>query len=166
MKLMETIQQTLSQLHESLISIDEAHYQARLSCLSNASIGQHVRHIIELFQCMNKGYEAGIINYEKRERNELMERDKNFACSLIRHISNGLNKENKELLLQVADLAEEGHPLLVPTNYFRELIYNFEHAIHHMAMIRIALQEMFSVNLPQEYGVAPSTLKYQRHVHG
>ncbi len=35
----------------------------------------------------------------------------------------------------------------VPTNFEREMVYNIEHAIHHMAIIRIALQHEY-IHIP------------------
>ena len=48
----------------------------------------------------------------------------------------------------------------------RELIYNIEHAIHHMAMIKIGLKVLApELHLPENFGVAPSTIRY-RHQTG
>ncbi|MDH3651116.1 MAG: hypothetical protein OEQ53_15620, partial [Saprospiraceae bacterium] len=54
------------------------------------------------------------------------------------------------------------HPQGVPSNVARELLYNLEHLIHHLAIIRIAMREVEpDVELGAHFGVAPSTLLYR-----
>jgi len=51
------------------------------------------------------------------------------------------------------------------SSYFRELQYNIEHAIHHMAIIKIAIGACFTeVELPANFGVAYSTVRYQKQL--
>jgi hypothetical protein len=69
---------------------------------------------------------------------------------------------NKSLVLE-AGFDENSYELnKIPTNYFREIAYNLEHAIHHMALIKIGIQEVSAIQLPDGYGVASSTLKYRK----
>ncbi len=68
MLLKQPIQNVFVQLSESLHQLTDAEYSQPSNILFNASIGQHVRHIIELFLCLEKGYETGVVNYEKRKR--------------------------------------------------------------------------------------------------
>ena len=49
------------------------------------------------------------------------------------------------------------------TSLKRELIYNIEHAVHHMAIIKIAIKESLPhIALPEDFGIAYSTIKYQK----
>ena len=52
--------------------------------------------------------------------------------------------------------------LSVNSTYFSEIIYNLEHTIHHMAYIRIAINELGSIKLPAEFGVAASTNRFRK----
>jgi hypothetical protein len=36
-----------------------------------------------------------------------------------------------------------------------------EHAIHHMALIRVGLEEQGIPDIPPHFGVAPSTVRHQ-----
>jgi hypothetical protein len=42
------------------------------------------------------------------------------------------------------------------------LVYNIEHAVHHMAIMKIGIREVADyINLPDNFGIAVSTLRYR-----
>ena len=86
MLLKKPIQNVFVQLTESLHRLTSTEYTQPSKILFNASIGQHVRHIIELFLCLETGYETGVVNYEKRKRDYKIETDKDFAIQLLKDI--------------------------------------------------------------------------------
>lgn len=162
MQLQQSIKHVFLQLTDSLDQLTTEQYTMPSKTLFNATIGQHVRHIIELFVCLQNGYYSGIVNYENRKRDNRIEQDKNFARQLLIEIYKGLHNEDKTLLLEANydELSDES--LLISTNYFREIVYNLEHTVHHMALIRVGINEVSSIELPSGYGVAASTIKYKK----
>lgn len=53
--------------------------------------------------------------------------------------------------------------ILIPTSLERELMYNIEHTIHHLALIKVGLKLVYpDLDLPNHFGVAPSTIKFQQ----
>lgn len=161
MQFREAIKNVLSQLNNSLVDLSDEEYIRPSRTLFNATIGQHVRHVIELYICLFNGYETGVVNYEKRKRDTRIETDKDFAIELNQMIVNNLDKDNKELQLE-ASYDDHSFPVAVPTNYYREIIYNLEHTVHHMALIRVGINEVSSITIPEGFGVASSTLKYRK----
>lgn len=153
-----SVKQTLSALQNLLQQISEQDYSTPIPYLSNASIGEHTRHIIELFQCATDSYDAGILNYDKRERNLLMQTCPDLAIEKIDEICNAIEKENKELILESVFFNEISK---IQTNYFREVIYNVEHCIHHQALIKVAVYQFEYLNINENFGVAPSTIVYR-----
>lgn len=162
MHLQQAISNVFVQLNDSIDQLTNEQYIQPLSSLSNATIGQHVRHITELFICLENGYAAGIVNYEKRNRDYTIESNKVFAKQLLHSVASGLNKPNKTLLLEAGydDLSED--VITIETNYLREVVYNLEHTVHHMALIRVGISSFTEVKLPDSYGVASSTIKYRQ----
>lgn len=162
MMLTQPIQHVFVQLSETLKQLTNEEYSRPSSVLMNATIGQHVRHIIELFQCLEKGYASGNVNYEKRQRDYRIETDRELAILLLKDIYRQLDMPNKELVLEADDYRDAGETISIPSNYYREIAYNLEHTIHHMALIRVGVNEVSSVVLPGDFGVAYSTIKYRQ----
>lgn len=162
MKFQQAIKNVFIQLTDSLSQLSDEQYHQPSKVLFNATIGQHVRHVIELFICLNNGYETGTVNYEKRKRDIRIETDKLFACDLLQMIAANLDKADKELLLEAAYDEQSDDTITVHTNYYREIIYNLEHTVHHMALIRVGINDVSSINLPEGFGIASSTIKYRK----
>ncbi|MFC0515787.1 hypothetical protein ACFFGT_16315 [Mucilaginibacter angelicae] len=162
MKLKEPISNLLEQLQYVIDELTPIQYTQPVKLLSQSSIGQHTRHILEFFVELNKGYETGMVDYDKRIRNKNIEADKDFAITTIRQIEANIQKPDKELLLQAEYGDGEAHSAQVFSNYYRELVYNLEHTVHHMALIRIGINAVSDVVIPDEFGVAASTLKYRK----
>lgn len=146
----------LNDLYKLLLRLRTHDYLLRSVMLGNISIGQHTRHIIELVQCLQQGYDEGCVNYDNRKRDFRIETDLHFAISCIENCNQNLVLKDRPLLLiQDNDLLKS-----VNTSYYRELIYNSEHAIHHMALIRVALREMDLDLVGEHFGVAQATIKH------
>ncbi len=124
--------------------------------LGNSTIGQHVRHIIELWQCCLSGYEKGRIDYINRVRNLQIEADPTIAIDALEEIQISLNKPDIQL-----QVLTEGN-FKVHSTYNREILYNIEHTIHHLAIIKVALLELGLVGkIDANFGMAYSTIKYK-----
>jgi hypothetical protein len=162
MQLQQAVNNVFVQLSTTLDQLTQDQYVQPCKTLFNATIGQHVRHIIELFQCLENGYDEGQVNYEKRKRDLRIETEKDFAAGLLVGVHQELNKENKDLLLEACYDEHEVEPITIATNFYREVAYNLEHTIHHMALIRVGITEVSNIELPEEFGVASSTIKYRQ----
>jgi hypothetical protein len=147
----------LKYLTKTLASIPPNKYTIPIKCLSGASIGGHSRHIVELLECIVKGYQTGTVDYINRERNLYLEQDIKAVLEKISFLENQLIKADKTL-----HLVCEGEYEIV-TNYFREIVYNTEHIIHHLAIIKAALIELnMSDCIDENFGVAYSTIQYKQ----
>ena len=162
MQFYQAIKNVFAQLTDSLEQLTDEQYSQPSKILFKASIGQHVRHVIELFICLDQGYESGTVNYEKRKRDHRIETDRLLAIQLLQMIANNLDKADKELLLEASYDEQSDNTATVTTNYYREIIYNLEHTVHHMALIRVGVKEVSEVDLPESFGVASSTVKYRK----
>ncbi|MFV8373503.1 DinB family protein [Flavobacterium sp. LB2P6] len=156
--LIPSINNSLNELVDLLNQLSQKEYSNSCTELSNATIGEHTRHIIEMFQCLENQYDLGIVNYDKRERNTRIQTDTVFAIENIVLIQQNLDKKNKNIeLLQIID----GEEIRIESNYFRELLYNLEHCIHHQALIKVAILQCETVIIDANFGVARSTIEYR-----
>jgi hypothetical protein len=157
--LLTSVHNSLDELIGLLNQLSNQEYSKPCEALSNATIGEHTRHIIEMFQCLENFYESGIVNYDKRERNILIQTDTQFAVDSIYTIKRKLEKPNKEIeLQQIID----GEEIRIKSNYEREILYNLEHCVHHQALIKVAVLQCGNVTLDADFGVARSTIEYRK----
>lgn len=151
--------QTLEQLKEVLQILPHDCYSNSCKTLSGATIGQHTRHIIELYQCLFVGYDTGLVCYDKRQRNRKIETEVHFALEELQNIQVTISKRDKVLLIEY-DI--NGNLERLKSNYHREVMYNLEHTIHHKALIKVGINELTQMILPSSFGVAPSTLQFRK----
>lgn len=150
--------QTIEQFKKVLLQLPENCYSKPCDILSGATIGQHTRHIIEFYQCLMEGYTPATVFYDRRKRDPRMEQDVHLAIDRLQRIQNALERPKRRLLIYYE---LNGRQQKLESNYFREVMYNLEHTIHHQALIRVAINEFTDMVLPESFGVAPSTMQHR-----
>ncbi len=148
----------LLQLVETINQLNYDEYIQKIELLGNSAIGEHTRHIIELFQQLFTGYETANVNYDKRKRNLKIQQNIEYATECIANIICCLENANKPLLLTTL---YNNHETFIESNYFRELMYNIEHCIHHQAIIKIGLSCVGKNVADENFGVAKSTIIFR-----
>ncbi len=157
--LIPALNHSLDEIIKLLHQLSDDEFAANCQALSNATIGEHTRHIIEMFQCLEKFYESGIIDYDLRERNKLIQTSTDYSIECIKKIQENLDRPNKNIeLQQIID----GEEIRINSNYHRELLYNLEHCIHHQALIKVAILQCENIQIDPNFGVARSTIEYRK----
>lgn len=145
--------------------IDEKDFSKTVPVLNNSTIGEHSRHIIEFFICLKNSLPRGTVSYDERAHDPEMERNKQLSLSAIAELTDFLGSCSENVPLKLASnySLESDKPNIVDSNLYRELTYNIEHAIHHMAIIRIGLNAIAPyVKVAEHFGIAVSTIKFKR----
>lgn len=158
LSIFKSSQNSLQELVLLLQQISLEDYRELSPVLKTSSIGQHVRHIIELYTCLFEQYEEGIVDYSLRKRNIVIESDPLAAAELISEIIN-INMIEKRTLKVVHHY--DGSILRAESSVERELIYLLEHCVHHQAMIKLAVNSLSYITLDKNFGVARSTQEYR-----
>jgi hypothetical protein len=157
--LLKEIKKSLSDLVDLLNQLSDIEYIKPIKVLSESTIGEHTRHIIEMFQCLEDQYVNGIIQYDNRKRNKQIQNETDFAKNKILEIIKSIEKPNKPLILE-QDFS--GNKISISSNYQRELLFNLEHCIHHQALIKVALLTFDTNTVSETFGIANSTLQYRK----
>lgn len=157
--LLESIRQSLDELIYLLDQLSDQDYSKSCQALSNATIGEHTRHILEMFQCLEQSYDSGILNYDNRQRNKQIQTETEFAKKCIIQIKKELKSENKIIYLEQFI---DGLSMRIQSNYYRELLYNLEHCVHHQALIKVAVLQFKNIIIDENFGVARSTIAYRK----
>lgn len=154
---------SLNQLEELLQQMEPEEYSRKLSLLSDASIGMHTRHVLEFYDLLLKS--TGEVSYDDRPRRLDLQEDVDMALAFIAGLKRRipLVDNDIELTFKAGYDPESEKSTEVPSIFSRELAFNLEHCIHHMALIKVGLKELESnCKLPESFGVAPSTLRAMR----
>ncbi len=155
------IQQNLDQLQQGrrlIDSLPDGAYSRPQETVFQSSIGDHFRHASDHFTAFFEGLESGIIDYEQRRRDRSLATDPDQARSFSLEIETALEELDRQPERPIT-VREEGGSRDLPTSRDRELAFLVSHTVHHFALIRIicALERH---PLPEDFGVAPSTLRH------
>ena len=141
-------------------SLEESHFSHRSEWLYGASIGEHLRHSFEFYDCLLIGRKTGIVNYDLRNRDRKIETNKTYAIEKMKALVTAFERPmvEKNLKLQSNEITSE----YITSTFDRELLYCLDHAIHHQALIKIGLKELGCADLVgKNFGVAYSTIRFR-----
>ena len=163
MHLLNASKAILGQLLDLSRRLDPDDYARPLPVLSGHAVGTHVRHVLEFYDLLLQSQGTGTLSYDRRPHDRQLETCPAQAARKLETILAGLDAlpPDGPLVLETRLSADADAWEQVPSNYRRELLYNLEHAIHHMAIIRIALGTLSPpLPLPEGFGVAYATMKH------
>ncbi len=158
-RLMEGCLACVRQCDELLLGMPNEVFTARSG--NDSSIGVHMRHIVDRYQCFFNGLETGCIDYDDRRRGTRVETEVRMAAGAIaetrgRFRQLGLDERGKEIA--VSELVHyDGGPTRVTSTLDRELMGLITHSIHHLAIIAL-LAGASGHPVPSNLGKAPSTI--------
>jgi hypothetical protein len=153
-----------NQLEYLLRQLTDAAYAQPFAEMNGATLGQHARHVLEFYQCLQAGYQGGIVNYDKRARDHRIESDRTYALALMARLEEALNgiDDNPTLVLEYLVGKQSVMTFEVRTSYQREIVYLAEHAVHHLALMAVIVRMHYRhITLPDHFGVADATVRYK-----
>lgn len=142
-----------------LNAINENQYIDKSVAPYFSSIGIHMRHILDVFDCIFTGLESKKVDLAARKRNELVENKINIGLDYFNEIITkieGLENQDLNILVEVKDDLGLG---IVTVNYTlaSALIQAHSHAIHHFASIGYIISQL-GISLPDaDFGYNPTT---------
>ncbi|MDX1911463.1 MAG: hypothetical protein SFV22_08270 [Saprospiraceae bacterium] len=160
MQAKEALLITVRQITDLLEQIEPHEYRQPLPEFGGNTLGQHFRHILEFFICLERGIPTGTVDYASRERNLLYEDAPGVAMAALEAFSTALkNLQPAAPIHFKAEFGQNDRPDYSST-VGRELAFVYDHAIHHLAMIKVGLRCRFPhIHTDRDLGVSPSTIK-------
>lgn len=156
-------QLVIQQMTDLLNRLDNQIYTQPLDVFKGSSIGQHFRHILDFYLCLIKGVQEGKVDYASRDRNPQAESDVHFVKHAFFKVAQTLEQFLEETPVKVCgDFSawSEQRPEL-RSSIGRELMFAYDHTVHHLAMIKIGIAAVApDLQLDSSLGVAPSTIKH------
>lgn len=153
----------LEQGVELLERLDADLYQRRCSTVFNSAMGGHLRHNTDHYEQFLAGYATGRIDYDARTRDASVERDPVYAANLLRSLSAALSSVPESALDDAVEVRMDGGDSSAWTrsSVRRELQFLISHTIHHYALIAAIAAAHGFTDLPADFGMAPSTVKFR-----
>ncbi len=146
-----------------IISSEHYIYSENSSSPWMSGVGKHFRHLIDFYDRFFDQFP--VVNYDLRNRNIDIERDKSAAENKLNYFKEVLEDYkqkniNQEITLYQGDIPMKENRDKVDSTLGRELRYLIEHTVHHYAIIAMFLKH-YGYSVPSEFGVAQSTLTYE-----
>ena len=142
-----------------LKSINDQEYTDASTAPYYSSIGIHMRHILDVFNCIFEGIESGEIDLSARQRNELAETKVMIGLNYFDQIISQLKEVSPEDLDKMVRVKDDLGLGMITANYTlaAAFIQAHSHAIHHFASIGYIISQM-GINLPDgDFGYNPTT---------
>jgi len=154
----------LEQGHALLERLDDRLYAETAGLHVQGGVGTHLRHCLDFYQRLFAGLGTGRVDYNRRERDPLVARDRVWASARIEVLVDELRSlaavpGDTPLLVSPEDAAEAG--VWCASTFGRELQFLLSHTVHHYALIALILR-LQGFEPGAEFGVAPSTLAHWR----
>lgn len=165
MKAFQGLENITAQITRLLDDLPAEIYSAPIEIFEGASIGQHCRHIYEFYACLARSSMTGALDYSDRQRDPALEKDKNQIREAFQQVLPQLAKLDEGRSIRVkGDLSvdpQASRPEMIST-MGREMTFVHDHAVHHLAIIRIGLRALAPDFQPEaQLGLAPATIKHQ-----
>lgn len=138
--------------------IEDEVYQQKAN--GSGSIGGHFRHNLDFLNSFLNGLAIRKIDYQNRERDERIEKNRNYAIERIMFTTQRIvNLKESDLAREILVRSEIDENVWHKSSVAREIEFLHSHTIHHHALIAEKLTS-FGVKVSSVFGVAPSTLKF------
>jgi hypothetical protein len=156
----------LAQCEGLIRDLPDSAYTGVSRVLDGGTVGKHLRHTLDHYRAIVRAVrEGGVIDYDRREREVPMERDRQAALDEVGAVLRGVRALmgaglDRGVTVRVM-VSESGEELLLASTLAREVAFATHHAVHHLAMIKSIAGE-FGCVLSRAVGRAPSTLNHEK----
>jgi hypothetical protein len=125
-------------------------------------VGAHLRHVVEHYEALVHGLRIGVVDYDGRARDRLLEASPTSARDRLTALRHQLGQWTPETLDRPVRVLGLGgitgdFSFSVASSVGRELAFLAGHAVHHFALLAAHLQR-HGITMPAHFGKAPGTV--------
>lgn len=159
--MLQTLEENLRRGEKLLNSVTDAQYKDGNTPPYFSSVGCHVRHILDVYQCVFRGLSHGVVDLTARDRNFYYEESAAAGLDYLHEIIGqlrSLKATDMNQILLVKDNLGDG---IVEVQYTLAslLMQAHSHTIHHFAIIGFLVHSL-GIELPDaDFGYNPTTPK-------
>ena len=126
-----------------------------------SSIGCNIRHVLDAFTSIIKGFESGHVDFSDRKRNTICEAQTEEGIRYIKETIQQLNDFKNEDFTKIISVTDNLGNGDITINYTLEnaLGYAHSHAIHHFASIGFLVNQLGIELQDADFGYNPTTPK-------
>jgi uncharacterized damage-inducible protein DinB len=157
--------EVLEQAQALVGDLDAPTYAAAAPQAGLASVGAHLRHLLDMYGCFVRGLATGRVDYEARARDARLEVEPAAGRAALGALAAELgalaHAALPERLLVHGDtpVGHEHERVWAASTPERELQFLLNHTLHHCALIAAVLR-LHGRAVPREFGLAPSTIRW------
>lgn len=156
--------QLIDQIIATIGLIKESDFSRPLDIYNGSTLGKHFRHIYDFFYCIAAHQDKNTVDYAMRDRDPNLECDKYCAIEKFQNLKDEMLRVDETVRISVyADFEmDSGDRPKVSSTLGREIMYAYDHAVHHLAIVKIGIKSIDpSISIHNELGVAASTIRHQ-----
>jgi uncharacterized damage-inducible protein DinB len=158
--------ESLEQVIDFIQELSDEIYMQIPEPLSNSSIGQHLRHILDLYMALIMSSDLQNINYDVRRRGLALETDRNEGIKELFVVCDWLKSLDLTLLNIETHISTEVSVYSEVTANFsstvgREVCFVSTHLTHHLALMAV-IAKFLGHTVSPDLGVAPTTATFLR----
>ncbi len=157
--------EVLHELVQFIQQLDDESYHCSPQPLFDSPIGNHVRHILDIYQALMQS-EHNLIDYDERRRGAEVETKRFEALKELVVIENWLlslpqDQFDEVKIVKTEVCLSQQNSQRFTSTLGRELCFASSHATHHLALL-VAIAKSLSVQINGQLGIAPATASFLR----
>lgn len=152
---------------DMLQQVDDEMYAKTVAPYFSSGVGKHIRHNLDHYEMFLLGLAGSAIDYDGRQRDARIETERLYAIErmstiIVRLEALATQNLDRSIFVKMNDAdGKNRSPQWSQSTVGRELQFLLSHTVHHYALIAVILK-IQGFDCHPDFGVAPSTLQYQR----
>ena len=158
--------ESIDQMITFIDGLNDVEYQFCAKPWFDSSIGQHLRHIVDLYLALINQTNAEAVNYDVRRRGASIENIRKIGLQELTDIRTWMQKISQEKIDSEIKVSTEVAITSQQTEVFsssfgRELCFASSYLTHHLALMAV-IAKMAGKEVDPTLGLAPATASFVR----